>query len=97
MTTRDDGPTLEETDPRLVSLLREAGGEWGPLGVARTAAKLVEVAEAEAVDPVEQKAKELYQVGNPGTVCTWESTHEAFKDWYRRIAAHVLGQEAGDE
>lgn len=46
------------------------------------------------VDPVEEKARELYEVGNPGTVGMWESIHEAFKDGYRRIARHVLGQEA---
>lgn len=34
------GPELDEMDPRLVSLLRVAGGEWGPLGVARAAVKV---------------------------------------------------------
>lgn len=37
-------PTLDETDPRLVALLREAGREWGPLGVALTAAALTDPA-----------------------------------------------------
>lgn len=46
------------------------------------------------IDPVEAKARELYEVGNPGTVGMWESIHDAFKDGYRRIARHVLGQEA---
>ena len=47
----------------------------------------------QAVDPVEAKARELYEVSNPGTVGKWETIHEAFKDGYRRMAAHVLGQE----
>lgn len=36
------GPALDETDPRLVWLLRAAGDEWGPLGVARAATQLAE-------------------------------------------------------
>jgi hypothetical protein len=32
-----------ETDARLVELLREAGNEWGPLGVAIAAARLTDV------------------------------------------------------
>lgn len=34
------GPSLEETDPRLLDVLRRAGDEWGPAGVARAAAML---------------------------------------------------------
>lgn len=50
--------------------------------------------EAEPADPVEAKARELYEVSNPDTVGKWETIHEAFKDGYRRIAEHVLGQES---
>ena len=32
-----------ETDARLIELLREAGNEWGPLGVALAAARLTNV------------------------------------------------------
>ena len=42
----------------------------------------------QAVDPVEKKARELYRVATPDA--RWETV----ADEYRRIAAHVLGQEA---
>lgn len=35
-------PSLEDTDPELVELLRDAGDRWGPLGVAITAAALTD-------------------------------------------------------
>ena len=64
--------------------------EWAVMAEAVSRAIEAE----QAVDPVEAKARELYEVGNPGTVGMWESIHEAFKDGYRRIARHVLGLEA---
>jgi hypothetical protein len=36
-----DEPSLDEIDGRLLWLLRKAGDEWGPLGVALTAADLL--------------------------------------------------------
>ena len=42
----------------------------------------------EAVDPVEEKARELYRAATPDA--RWETV----ADEYRRIARHVLGQEA---
>ena len=42
----------------------------------------------QAVDPVEEKARELYRAATPDA--RWETV----ADEYRRIAAHVLGQEA---
>lgn len=35
---RDESVPLKDLDPRLVEILRDAGREWGPLGVARAAA-----------------------------------------------------------
>lgn len=34
--------SLEDTDPALIEVLREAGEKWGPLGVARVAAHLTD-------------------------------------------------------
>lgn len=45
ITNPQPGRTLDEIDPRLVWLLRAAGNEWGPLGVARAAAQLVHTEE----------------------------------------------------
>lgn len=42
------GPGLDETDPTLLWLLRRAGDEWGPRGVARAAALLAAADAAEA-------------------------------------------------
>lgn len=41
MSALDGGPALDEIDAELLATLREASGKWGPLGVARAAAKLV--------------------------------------------------------
>ena len=45
------------------------------------------------VDPVEAKAQELWEVGNPGSVARWSHVSEAIRDVYLRMARHVLGQE----
>jgi hypothetical protein len=37
-----DEPSLDEVDGRLLWVLRKAGDEWGPLGVALTAAELLD-------------------------------------------------------
>ena len=51
----------------------------------------------QAVDPVEAKAKELWEVAKPSANATWSGTNELAKEQFRKVAAHVLGQEAGDE
>ena len=38
----EPGPDLTDIDPTLLWLLRRAGDEWGPAGVARAATKLAE-------------------------------------------------------
>ena len=48
----------------------------------------------QAVDPVEAKARELHEVASPAPYWTWEVLVENAKEPYRRIARHVLGQEA---
>lgn len=48
----------------------------------------------QAVDPVEAKAIALWRAGYPNSPRTWEEVGNA-RDAYRRMAAHVLGQEAG--
>ena len=54
--------------------------------------------EAEAVvDPVEAKAQELWEVAKPSANATWSGTNELAKEQFRKVAAHVLGQEADDE
>lgn len=61
---------------------------------------LVSGNEAEqAVDPVEEKAEELMRVLAPETEdCTWRILTEPAREDFRRLARHVLGQEAsGDE
>lgn len=50
--------------------------------------------EAEPVDPVEAKARELWEVVKPSVYATWSGTNEKAKDQFRKVAAHVLGQEA---
>ena len=47
--------------------------------------------EAEPADPVEEKARELYRAATPDA--QWETVANE----YRRIAAHILRQEEGDE
>lgn len=42
MTQRWPGSSLEDTDPNLISQLKVMGDNWGPLGVARTAALLTD-------------------------------------------------------
>lgn len=67
---------------------------------------LARAIEAEqAVDPVEEKARELYGVANAGV--TWESVVKSANEGnrvdrqvvreYRAIARHLLGQESSDE
>ena len=53
--------------------------------------KVVGVEAEQDVDPVESRARELYRAATPDA--RWETV----ADEYRRIAAHVLEQEAGDE
>ena len=39
-----NGPEINDIDERLLWLLRRAGDEWGPLGVALAAQRLVDAA-----------------------------------------------------
>ena len=52
---------------------------------------------AREVDPVEAKARELWEVAKPSANATWSGTNELAKEQFRKVAAHVLGQEARDE
>ena len=49
------------------------------------------------VDPVLDKARELWDVARPSDDVMWRDLTSEAQQEYRRIAAHVLGQEAGDE
>lgn len=52
--------------------------------------------EAEPADPVEQKAVELYEAAYPFEGArTWAEVTHIEHETFRRLAAHVLGQEAG--
>ena len=50
-----------------------------------------------ATDPVEAKAEEFYDVAYPDDPDGWTHQADMHRDPFRRLAAHVLGQEAGDE
>ena len=52
--------------------------------------------EAEPVDPVEQKAVELFEATDDN-IWAWATAPVQAQDRYRRIAEHVLGQEANNE
>ena len=52
----------------------------------------------QAVDPVETKARELHEVAQgDGPFIVWEALNDPERARYRRMAAHILEQEAGDE
>ena len=53
------------------------------------------VVEAEPADPVEAKARELYALAHPGVFVPKGDDAELAP--FRRLSAHVLGQEASDE
>ena len=61
-------------------------GELQMLARYEAVARAIEAEQAE--NPVEDKARELYRAATPDA--RWETV----ADEYRRIAAHVLGQEA---
>jgi len=53
---------------------------------------LARLAASEAtVDPVEAKARELWEVVKPSADATWSGTNDLAKDQFRKVAAHVLG------
>ena len=55
--------------------------------------RLARAEEAEAPDPVEERAKELWEVAQgDGPFIVWEALTDGYRTHYRRIAAHILGQ-----
>ena len=55
--------------------------------------RLAAAEEAEAPDPVEERAKELWEVAQgDGPFIVWEALTDGYRTHYRRIAAHILGQ-----
>lgn len=57
----EHGPALHETDERLIAILRSAGDEWGPTGVARAAALLVAAGGRGADVPTTEPAEEGWE------------------------------------
>lgn len=58
-----------------------------------TVCDLFGVETKQAVDPIEAKARELFDVANADVLIEWERTSEGMRGQYRRLAAHILGQE----
>ena len=51
--------------------------------------------EAEHADPIEDKARELHEIAQgDGPFIVWEALMDQERNMYRRMAAHVLGQDA---
>lgn len=62
--------------------------------IVQRAAIIRAIESEQAMDPVEAKARELFDVANANVLIEWERTSEGMRGQYRRLAAHVLGQEA---
>ena len=63
-------------------------------GVCRVVCDMFGVEAEQAVNPVEEKAVELYLAAYPEGGRKWERLVNVEKDAFRKMAAHVLGQEA---
>jgi hypothetical protein len=88
---------LHEVDPRLVEVLRSAGYEWGPLGVAKVAAQLTDpqvlAAELGVRPAVEDLAFGLAALDcpvNQSPARIWQGMHERKRDLFRARARFVL-------
>lgn len=64
----------------------------GLVAAKEAAARAIEA--EQAVDPVEAKAQELWEVARFEDGDEWSGLLQVERDCYRRMAAHVLGQEA---
>ena len=54
---------------------------------------IIRAIEAEQTDPVEERAKELWEVAQgDGPFIVWEALTDVYRTHYRRIAAHILEQ-----
>lgn len=83
-----EGVTVETLDDEIEVNLR---GVMQALAVRRA----IEAEQAE--DPVEAKAQELRDAARPDAGLAWEAISATAQEQYRRMARHVLSQEAGDE
>lgn len=89
-------PAGPDTDPRLLDLLKTAGDEWGPLGVALAAAQLTDVAvlrrllQARPAFPQDALALPVDQMG-----LSVRSRNALLREGYR-TAGQLVSVTAGD-